>query len=248
MRVFRKRDAGGGVRNLDHFIVFESPPFLSAHALITSWLRSLSPAAAPILPLRSAPVLIGESAATRPKLYGTFGSQIDPLATRQRKPRKCAISDAIRLPLAHFVGPGHHGGRRDRAARCRHDFDVDPGLLIQAVFDRRNRPRSCRRWGRRPGESFSSVCARTICGAATSARRRACEQLRAREISHSSTSPWPGTPGDHFVFGGEFDERLKERRIARRSALDARIFEKIASGIFDTSDIIAMVSGSCAFV
>ena len=83
-----------------NFSVFESPPFWSTQALITSELRSLSAGTPIVLPLRSAPVLIVESDAISNSLNGIFGFQIAPLAvTHQRQDLEVRDNEATALPL-----------------------------------------------------------------------------------------------------------------------------------------------------
>src|ERR1700677_1425193 len=83
-------------------IVDESPPCASVHARDASEKKSLSADTPTVLPLRSAPVLIGPSARTiKPITGGNEPSYSPPGAIQiNGRPRECAVHSDVTLDLA----------------------------------------------------------------------------------------------------------------------------------------------------
>src|SRR5579862_1009874 len=89
-----------------HLTVLESPPFLSIQADIANSLMSLMALDERVAPLRSAPLLIGESAATSISENGDRGFQTFALPMRTSgSPWRWAIIKAIGLPFPSSYVP-----------------------------------------------------------------------------------------------------------------------------------------------
>jgi len=83
-------------------IVDESPPCASVHARAASEKKSLSADTPTVLPLRSAPVLIGASARTIKPITGGNAPSYSPPGAIQisGRPRECAVHSDVTLDLA----------------------------------------------------------------------------------------------------------------------------------------------------
>ena len=135
--MIRERGAGRRVRDLDPFHRLRVPAVLIDPSLDDELVEIVQGAGRADLPVEVRTGLDRRVGRNEAQVVGDFripdrcAADHDERQIAQVRHKRCDEA-----PFAHFVGAGHHGRRRDRAARRGDELDVQPGLLVHPGLDR----------------------------------------------------------------------------------------------------------------